>query len=338
MRSSTMTRGFRTITLLALAGAAVLVFHTAAYAQQPKPDTKKADKAKAAATEKAKPEDTEKAKPEDTDVFEAKAEEATDKAEATEANQAKPEPAAPAETKPAQPEDLPPEYAPPPGYRRNAPPPPRGYPPHGYGPHYDYYYGPPPYPPPRYYRPRRYPAQAHYYPEPMTYRPFFFGIGLGIGGVAFFPEEGQGENSSRAGMSYNLHFGFGVSPHWSIVFAGDGAYAYFSDYGASYDVTQSVWTIGPQVFINRHLYARAGIGVARKSVDNDSSWDYYAYNYYSDSGLGGTLAVGWEFMQSYHASLGLEAAATFGRYKDPDPITASRSLSTIGVNFLLKLF
>ena len=329
MRSSTMTRGFRTFTLHALAGAAVLVFHSAADAQQTKPDTKKADQVKAEA--KA----SDEVKPDDTDVFEVKPEV---KPEDTKADEAKPEPAAPAADKPGQPEDMPPEYAPPPGYRRSGPPPgyrrnappPRGYP-QGYGPYYDYYYGAPPYPPHRYHRPRRYPVR--YYPEPLTYRPFFFGIGLGIGGVAFFPE-GDGENSSRAGMAYSLQFGLGVSPHWSIVFAGDGAYAYFS----GYDVSQSVWTIGPQVFINRHLYVRGGFGFARKSVDNDSSWDYYSYNYYSDSGIGGTLAIGWEFMQSYHASLGLEAAAAFGRYKDPDPITGSRNQGTIGVNFLLKLF
>jgi hypothetical protein len=311
MKSSTMTRGFRAFSLITLAGAAVLVFHSAAHAQQTKPDAKKADRAKPEATE------ADKAKP-----------------EATEADKAKPEVAADPDAKQApQAEDLPPEYAPPPGYRRNAPPPPAyGYPPHGYGPHYDYYYGPPPYPPPRYYRPRQYqPAPARYYPEPVAYRTFFFGLGLGIGGVALFPEPGAGDNASNPGMAYNLHFGFGVSPHWSIVLSGDGAYAYFS----GYNIDQSVWSIGPQVFLNQHLYVRAGIGVATKSVEDDSSYYYYTY---SDSGMGWTLAIGWEFMQSYHASLGLEASATYGRYKDPDPITNSRDQGTIGINFMLNLF
>jgi hypothetical protein len=311
MRSSMMTRGFRTYSLFAVAGAAVLVFHSAAQAQQTKPDAKDAEKATV---------------------------------EATDADKAKPEPAAEPGAKPApQQDELPPEYAPPPGYRRGPAPPPQGYgqPGYGqpgYGPHYDYYYGAPPYPPPRYYRPRYYPqpGPVRYYPEPITYRPFFFGIGLGIGGVAFFPESDAGENSSRAGISYNLHFGFGVSPHWSIVLSGDGAYAYFN----GYNVGQSVWSIGPQFFINRHLYVRGGIGVATKSVENDSYWgDYYAtYDSYSDSGMGWTLAIGWEFMQSYHASLGLEAAATYGRYKDPDPITGSRDQGTAGINFMLRLF
>jgi hypothetical protein len=278
----------------------VLVFHSAALAQQAEPAAK----------------DSAKANPEAKDD---------------------------AAAKPAQPqEDLPPEYAPPPGYRHAPPPPPRGYPPPGYGSSYDYYYGPsygpPAYPPPRYYRPRPYqPAPGRYYPEPLSYRPFFFGVGLGVGGVGLFPVKGGGDASSRAGMSYNLHFGFGVSPRWSVVLAGDGAYSYFS----GYNIDQSVWSIGPQVFITHHLYARAGIGVATKSIDQNQDYyysDYYSYSSYSDSGMGWTAALGWEFMQSYHVSLGLEAAATFGHYQTEDALTMSKNQGTIGINFMLNLF
>jgi hypothetical protein len=333
--SSTMTPRFRTISLFALAGAAVLVFHSAAHAQQKKSGAKEADKPKAEAQAAEQP------KAEEQAVDQPKAEKkAADQPEAESVEPTKPEVAAEPEAKPSPPlEDLPSEYGPPPGYRQKAPPP-RGYPPQGYGPHYDYYYGPPPYPPPRHYRQRPYrpyrPGPFRYYPEPIAYRSFFFGLGLGVGGVAFFPESGMGENSSRAGMAYNLHFGFGVSPHWSIVLSGDGAFAYFN----GYDLSQSVWSIGPQVFINRHLYVRAGLGVATKSVDNSASWDYYydTYESFSDSGMGWTLALGYEFMQSYHTSLGLELGATFGRYKDPDPITYSRNQGTFGINFMLNLF
>jgi hypothetical protein len=310
MRSSKVTRGFRAFSLLTVAAGAVLVFHSAAQAQQASPDAKEGDKAKPQAKPEAKP----AAKPEA--MPEAKEE------------------ASP----PAGQEELPPEYAPPPGYHR-APPAPRGYPHPGYAPNYDYYYGPPaPYYPPRYYRPRPYAmGPVQYYPEPITYRPFFFGVGLGVGGVALFPVDGYGDASSRAGMSYNLRFGFGVSPRWSIVLSGDGAYAYFS----GYSIDQSVWSIGPQVFINRHLYARGGIGVAMKSVDMGSGYyDYYGYSYdtFSDSGMGWTLALGWEFMQSYHVALGLEAAATYGHYQSPDSITVSKNQGTVGVNFILTLF
>jgi hypothetical protein len=301
MRSSKVTRGFGAFSLLTLAAGAVLVFHSAALAQQAASDAKPGDKAKPDADAQAKPD--------------AKAEAA----------------AAPGQ------EELPPEYAPPPGYR-HAPPPPHGYGQPGYAPYYDYYYGGPPAPyyPPRYYRPRPYASgPVHYYPEPITYRPFFFGVGLGVGGVALFPVKGYGDSSSRAGMSYNLRFGFGVSPRWSIVLSGDGAYAYIS----GYSIDQSVWSIGPQVFINRHLYARAGIGVAMKSIDLGSGYyDYYSYDTFSDSGMGWTLALGWEFMQSYHIALGLEAAATYGHYQSPDSITMSKNQGTVGVNFVLTLF
>ena len=101
-------------------------------------------------------------------------------------------------------------------------------------------------------------------------------------------------------------------------------------------------TIGPQVFINRHLYARAGIGVATKSVDENADYYYdygYGYGYgYSDSGMGWTAALGWEFLQSYHVSLGLEAAATYGHYQSHDDLTWSKNQGTIGVNFILNLF
>ena len=300
MRSSKMTRGFGAFSLLTLAGAAVLVFHSAALAQQAAPDAKASDKAKPEAKTEAK-----------------------DDAAAKQAPGS---------------DELPPEYGPPPGYRHAPPPPPRGYPPPAYGP-YDYYYGPPPpYYPQRYGRPHPYAAgPARFYPEPLSYRPFFFGVGLGVGGVGLFPVKGAGDASSRAGMAYNLHFGFGVSPRWSVVLAGDGAYSYFS----GYSIDQSVWSIGPQVFITHQLYARAGIGVATKSIDASSTtYDYYGYSNdtFSDSGMGWTAAIGWEFMQSYHVALGLEAAATYGHYQSPDAITMSKNQGTIGVNFMLQLF
>ena len=301
MRSSTVTRGFRAFSTLTLAGVSVLVFHTAALAQQDAPAAKDAGKAPAAPVAEAAPKEQVTQPPS------------------------------------ADPMDMPSEYGPPPGYRHGPPPPPHGYPPPANGPYYDdNYYGPPAYPTPprRYYRQRPYqPAPVRYYPEPLAYRTFFFGIGLGVGGVALFPASGSDKTVSRSGMSYNLHFGFGVSPRWSIVLAGDGAFSYVN----SYAIDQSVWSIGPQVFITRHLYARAGIGVATKSIDSSSSYDY-TYSNYTDSGMGWTAALGWEFMQSYHSSLGLEAGVTLGHYQNPDTITNSKDQGTIGLNFMLKLF
>ena len=293
MRSSAMTRRFRALSFMTLAGASVLVFHSAAFAQQAEPAAKDAEAAK-------------------------------------------PEPAAEAGAKQQPPQDLPPEYGPPPGYRHGPPappPPPSGYPPPGYGPYYQDYYGGYPPPPPRYYRPRPYYQPAppmRYYPEATTYRPFFFGFGLGVGGVGVFihdPLPGQNDNASRAGLGYNLRFGFGVSPRWSIVLSADGAQAYFD--GAS--VSETTWTIGPQVFITRQLYARAGIGAATYEQD---SWDNNGYYYgsASDSGTAAVAAIGFEFMQHYHTALALEASGTIGYFPNKDKV------STFGLNFVLNLF
>jgi len=300
----------------------VLVFHSAASAQQ----ADAPDKPQAAGAP---------AKPQAVAPAKQPAE-----APAKEAPEAKPEPSPAPEAEPQPPEELPPDYGPPPGYYRTPPPPPPGY-----GPYYqEDYYGPsyPP-PPPRYYRPRRYaPPPVRYYPEPISYRPFFFGLGLGAGGLALFKEAGYGDTSSRVGLVYNLHFGFGVHPRWSIVLSGDGAYSYFGmkDTGQSVGVSQSVWSIGPQFFLTRKLYARVGIGVAVKSVDYNYGYYGYRYDYgeYSDSGWGYTAALGFEFLQSYHVAIGLEAGATMGHYANVDSTTGSKNQGTIGVNFIFNLF
>jgi len=301
MKSSTMTRMFRAFSTMTLAGAAVLVFHSAANAQQKGPA--------------APP---------------AKAAEAAEAAEV-----AKPAAETGAQQQPVQ--ELPPEYAPPPGYRGTQPPQPPplppGYPPQGYGPYQQDYYGPQGYPPPppRYYRPRPYyPAPSpRYYPEPTQFRSFFFGFGLGIGGIGIMYGDSTYENASRSGLGYNLRFGFGVSPRWSIVMSGDGAQAYFD----GYSVSQTAWTIGPQVFITRQLYARAGIGAATYSEDADYCDNYGCYaGTANDSGMAMTAAVGFEFMQSYHSALALEAVGTMARFPNSDKV------STFGVNFVLNLF
>jgi len=208
--------------------------------------------------------------------------------------------------------------------------PPSAYPPPGYGPSYHEYYGPPGYPPPppRYYRPRYYQPGPGYYPEPVAYRTFFFGFGLGVGGVGVYPSDTSTyPNTSRLGLGYNLRFGFGVSPRWSILLAADGAQAYFN----RRSVTETAWTIGPQVFITPKLYARAGVGAATYEQDScyDSGCDYAGM---SDSGMAVAAAVGFEFMQSYHTALALEAAGTIGYFPNKDKV------STFGINFVLNLF
>jgi hypothetical protein len=254
---------------------------------------------------------------------------------ATKAEPAKAEPAPEAGAKqaPAQ-VPPPPEYGPPPGYHdQAAPPQPPSYPP-GNDP---YYYGEPPAylpppPPPRYYHPyRRYyqPASPQYYGEPTTFRPFFFGFGLGVGGVGILPYDTvHYDKTSRVGLGYNLRFGFGVSPRWSIVLSADGAQAYFDGVG----VSETAWTIGPQVFITRQLYARAGIGGATYSEDSCDAYGYCYTGSNNDSGVAGTAAVGFEFMQSYHTALALEAVGTIAKFPNDDKV------STFGINFIMNLF
>jgi hypothetical protein len=288
MRSSVTSR-FGVLSVLAVAGAAVTVIHSAAFAQQDAPGPKDEDQAAGA----------------------------------------KPEAEAKQQPQPQQP--LPPEYAPPPGYRQAPPPPQPPPPPPGYGPYYhDDYYGPPAYPPPppRYYR-RAYAPPVRYYPEPLSYRPFFFGVGLGVGGVGVLPHDtSQQDNQSRSGLGYSLRFGFGISPRWSIVFSADGAQAYFNGIG----VSETALTIGPQVFITRQLYARAGFGAATWAEDTCYSDGYCYTGGTSDSGIAGTGAIGFELMQSYHVALALEAIGTIARYPNEDHI------STFGVNFVLNVF
>jgi hypothetical protein len=310
MRSSKMTRRLGTFSVPFLTCASVLLFHSAAFAQQADPDAKDSGKV----TAESAPDSDAAATPE-------------------------------AKGKQQQPQDLPPEYGPPPGYRQAPPSHPRGYPPPGYGPYYYDGYGPQGYgpqgygpqgyppPPPRYYRPRPYQhSPVRYYPEPLAYRPFFFGVGLGVGGIGILPYDTTNyENASRAGLGYSLRFGFGVSPRWSIVFSADGAQAYFD----GVNVSETAWTIGPQVFLTPKLYLRGGVGAATYSQDTCDTYDSYGDCYgsgASDSGMAVAAAVGFEFMQSYHTSLALEASGTMGYYPNKDKV------STFGINFVLNLF
>jgi hypothetical protein len=325
MRSSLMTRSFGGFSGLLAGAAAVLVFHTAAFAQQAEPAAKAEPATKTEAPAAAPKADAPKAE--------------TPKAETPKADAPKAESTPEADAN-AQPE-LPPEYGPPPGYHRGPQPP---APPPGYGSQgYQPYYGPPAYgppygppayppPPPRYYRPRYYAHPARYYPEPLRFRPIFFGLGLGVGGVSIYPSDTMNYNDvSRAGLGYSLRFGFGVSPHWSIVLSADGAQASFD----GTNVSNTAWTIGPQIYITDKLYARAGIGAATYEDDGCYAVDSYGYCTAagtSDSGMAMSAAIGFEFMQSYHTALALEAAGTLSRFPNKDKV------ATIGVNFVLLVF
>lgn len=335
MRSSAMARRFG---VFSLAGAAVLLFHTAAFAQQKAPAKEKVAKEPAAAKDAPLKDEVDKgATAPDT------SKDAKDTKDAKDAKDAKPSPAPEAsanqESAPkAVPQDLPPGYGPPPGYRGaqpNAYPQPPAEEPYEQGPYqHDYYYGPPPppygyYPPPRYYR-RYAPPPARYY-EPASYRQFFFGFGLGIGGVSDYAYE-LDSTQSRVGIGYNLRLGFGVSPRWALVLSADGASAYFQNMSLS----ETVFTVGPQFWVTPKLYVRGGIGAAARTYEYDSYYTDYYGDYYTetwtDSGMGGVAALGFEFVQSYHVSLAVELNGTVGYYNNKD------TLSTFGINFVMNLF
>jgi hypothetical protein len=330
MRSSAMARRFGAFSL---AGAAVLLFHTAAFAQQSAPA-----KDKAARESAAKENVVKEAPAKENAVVDDASKGASDKDVGKDAKEAPVPEAGTNQAAPKAAQELPPGYGPPPGYR-NAPA--HGYPqppaeePYYPGPYqHDYYYGPPPppygyYPPPRYYR-RYAPPPARYY-EPASYRQFFFGFGLGVGGVSEYSHD-LDSTRSRVGIGYNLRLGFGVSPRWALVLSADGASAYFQNMSLS----ETVFTVGPQFWVTPKLYVRAGVGAATRTYEYDNYYDDYYGNYYSDSwtdsGMGGVAAVGFEFVQSYHVSLAVEANGTVGYYNNKD------TLSTFGINFVMNLF
>jgi hypothetical protein len=341
MRSPAMARRFGEFSATVVAGAAVLVFHTAAFAQQ-KDANKDNDAKDTAAKKPAAPDASKKATEPSTAAPAAPAGAVHEAAPAPTAAGAAKQPAPEAE------EEMPPGYSPPPGYRQAPPPhgypqPPAEEPEYYYGPyHHGYYYGPPPppygYPPPRYYRRHAPPPPppVGYYPEPISYRPFFFGFGIGVSGLGEYPN--QGDARSRVGFGYTMRLGFGLSPHWSLVLAADGATAYFHNM----NISETVFTVGPQVFLSRKLYVRAGIGAASRTYEYDSYYNDYSGYYYSDSwtdsGMGAVAAIGMEFFQGYHVSLAVEANGTVGYYPNRDQTGTRDTLSTFGINFVMNLF
>lgn len=344
MRSSAMTRKFG---VLSLAGAAVLLFHSAALAQQSVPAKDKAVKATAAKEATAKDAPAQEAVAKDSPAKEAAAKDTAAKSDADtgvgDKDASKDAKEAPAPTvgaspaAPQTPQELPPGYGPPPGYRG---PSGQGYPqPPAEDPYYqgqyqpDYYYPPPPpygyYPPPRHYR--RYAAPPARYYEPASYRQFFFGFGLGVSGLSDYAYE-LDSTESRVGIGYNLRLGFGISPRWALVLSADGASAYFQNM----NLNETVFTIGPQFWVTPKLYIRGGIGAASRTYEYDSYYSDYYGDYYTeswtDSGMGGVAALGFEFVQSYHVSLAVEASGTVGYYNNKD------TLGTFGINFVMNLF
>jgi hypothetical protein len=166
-----------------------------------------------------------------------------------------------------------------------------------------------------------------------TYRPFMLSAGLGLSSLSFSNPDSSG---SEPGMSYAVHLGFGITPRWMVMLAGDGAWAQFSGAGvwghSSYALT--AYTAGAQFFIQPWLYSRLGLGLGC------IEWSDNRNNGWSDcSGQAAVAGVGAEFMQAHTSSLAAELGAVVARFPEAAAKgNGSEVWYSIGVNLMLNLF
>jgi hypothetical protein len=229
-----------------------------------------------------------------------------------------PQQPAPQQPPPPQP-GYPPQYPPqqpapqptPPGY---PPAPPPGYPP-GQPPGY-----PPSYPPSGY-PPYQTAPQYALPPEPETHlrrRGFAIGVAIGGGGVRF--DNGVGQN----GLALGLDLGASLSQRLALM---------FDLTSVSYRVNQgneSHWIVGgvAQLFFARFLWAKAGLGMGRLSLEDLSGVEVDA----TERSLAILLGFGAEVVQTAAGfALDLQLRFAGAHYKDAG-ITTNTSLM-VGFNF-----
>lgn len=241
----------------------------------------------------------------------------------TAAPESKPEAAAAptgeAQAEPAAPPQQGPQAIPP-------PPPSRPHP--GYGPPpgvpYPYYYGQPRY---------AYPIAPR---RPLTYRPFMFGVGLGIGALSYSASD---MSKHEPALSYSVQLGFSITSRWMALLAMDGSWAQFSfnDQEVKYPGKRSVgvsnFTAGVQFFILRSLYARVGLGVSCLE------WSY-GYEDHSDcSGQTAAGGLGIEFLQTHSTAVAAELGGFVSRFPEARTIDDRNDIwYHLGVNMILRLF
>ena len=203
-----------------------------------------------------------------------------------------------------------PAQQPPPNY----PPPPPRYPSGGY----------PQSPPPTQWAPAQ-PRQWAYYPEVGgVYRPFSFTLGVGPG-YMHGPEKAR-----EVGLSYNLfRLGFGIIPNLQFVlaFEGMGANTTSRLTGESSWLHQENWLIGVQYHVLRRLYVRGGVGAGfigeRTETTNLPG---------PGTGLAMAGAIGWEFVQTPHIALALDANGSVTKY------AAKEYWGTAGLNLAVSFY
>jgi hypothetical protein len=152
-------------------------------------------------------------------------------------------------------------------------------------------------------------------PQRSLYRPFTLGLGLGVGTLSF--RDIYGVRTGRAGLSYTLRIGFGVTTRWLVFLGAEGTGVNHLDAG----VWQTAYVLGAQVFLIQHLYLRGGFGLANSAGEdaNDSA------------GTALTAVAGFEFAQGYSTALGLELSFTAAHY--PGVVWTNG-----GLNFVLSFF
>jgi hypothetical protein len=171
-----------------------------------------------------------------------------------------------------------------------------------------------------------------YYPGAGIYRPISFSVGLGpsalVGPKSCLPD-GSCSGVHDLALSYNLfRLGFGVARNLSFIisFEGAGTSSISPQTGESSWLSQSVLTGGLQVHILPPLYLRGGIGAGWVNESTNSV----------DNSLGGGIAfsgaVGFEFVQTMHTALALEAAGSVAKY------SGNEVWGMAGVNLAVSFF
>jgi hypothetical protein len=169
-------------------------------------------------------------------------------------------------------------------------------------------------------------AVAYYAPPNTIYRPFSFTVGVGPGYLHGWGNPADAESS--VALSYNLfRLGFGIAPNTSFIlaFEGTGANSTSPLTGEHSWLRQENWLLGVQYHIVPRLYVRGGLGAGFIS---ESSASVYASG---GTGIATAGAIGWEFVQTPHVALALDANGSITSYSD-------QYWSTAGLNLAVSFF
>lgn len=220
-------------------------------------------------------------------------------------------PSAPASASPTPPQGYPP---PPPRYPQQQP---------GY--QYPQY-------PPTYYAPAQQRRGWGYYPQHEgVYRPFSFSIGVGPGYLHGWgtDADGKADAESDVALSYNLfRLGFGVVPNVSFIleFQGMGASTRTKDiYNEASWLRQENWLLGIQYHFLQRMYLRGGFGAGFISESSNTA------EFSGGTGMAMSGAIGWEFVQTPHVALALDANGSVTKY-------SNQYWSTAGLNLAVSFF